>query len=186
MGQGVWIYTKAELAQHLIAGSWQQSLHKQPAGGGVKQGIKPWPWADTWPVARLQLSNYGIDMFVLAGGTGNTLAFGPGHLTASSDFDQQGAKIIAGHRDTHFNFLKNIVVGDKLVITDLTARRVEYKVESLEVVDSRQSRLNVLQDVDQLVLVTCFPFDAIEPTTLRYKVIAKPVVNQTFFEGRKL
>jgi sortase A len=124
-------------------------------------------------------------MFVLSGATGNTLAFGPGHLVASSDFDQQGTKIVAAHRDTHFNFLKNIVVGDKLVITDLDGRKLGYQVASLEIVDSRHSTLKLEQSIDQLVLVTCFPFDAMAPTTLRYKVIAKPVVNQAFLEGKK-
>ena len=29
--------------------------------------MKPWPWADTWPVARLVVPSLGIDQIVLEG-----------------------------------------------------------------------------------------------------------------------
>ncbi|MEQ8800451.1 MAG: hypothetical protein RLP45_00275, partial [Haliea sp.] len=43
-----WIHVKAMLAQHLLARAWLES-----AATGVAQ--KPWPWADTWPVAVLRV-----------------------------------------------------------------------------------------------------------------------------------
>ena len=44
------------------------------------------------------------------------MAFGPGHLSASSLPGQPGNSVIAGHRDTHFNFLQYVEVGESLVI----------------------------------------------------------------------
>ena len=43
---GVWIHAKAVLAQILLERAWQQTRD-----GGER--VRPWPWADTWPVARL-------------------------------------------------------------------------------------------------------------------------------------
>ena len=48
--QGAWIPAKARIAQVLLELAWQQSL----ISGGEKT-VKPWSWADTWPVARLEV-----------------------------------------------------------------------------------------------------------------------------------
>ena len=59
-GHGAWIQAKAWLAQVLIAQAWQRVL-----AGEVH--AKPWPWADTWPVARLSVPSLGIERYVLEG-----------------------------------------------------------------------------------------------------------------------
>ena len=41
---------------------------------------KPWSWADTWPVARIEVKRIGASAIVLAGSSGQALAFGPGHV----------------------------------------------------------------------------------------------------------
>jgi len=76
-GSGTWIYVKAKLAQVLLQRAWAVSLAGQ-------RDVKPWPWADTWPVARLVVPSLGIDQIVLAGAHGRTLAFGPGQLESGS------------------------------------------------------------------------------------------------------
>ena len=76
----------------------------------------PWPWADTWPVARLKSASREVDLIVLAGGSGRTLAFGPGHLSASAMPGEIGNTVIAGHRDTHFRFLRGVEKGELLSI----------------------------------------------------------------------
>jgi sortase A len=70
LGQGGYIYLKAQLAQLLIERAWQRALAGEAAP-------KPWPWADTWPVARLEAPAQGVSLFVLAGSSGRTLAFAP-------------------------------------------------------------------------------------------------------------
>jgi hypothetical protein len=37
----------------------------------------PWPWAYTWPIARLMLPFKEIELIVLNGAYGRSLAFGP-------------------------------------------------------------------------------------------------------------
>ena len=76
-GQGAYIHVKAELAQVLMARAWSETRTS-----GRK--TRPWHWADTWPVARLQAPEHGIEQVVLNGETGNVLAFGPGGAVSSS------------------------------------------------------------------------------------------------------
>ena len=76
-GSGAWIYVKARLAQVLLQRAWVSTLAGQ-------QDVKPWPWADTWPIARLVVPSQGIDQIVLEGAYRRTLAFGPGRLESGS------------------------------------------------------------------------------------------------------
>ena len=134
----------------------------------------PWPWADTWPVARLTAKSRDIDLIVLAGGSGRTLAFGPGHLSASALPGETGNAVIAGHRDTHFRFLRHVEAGELLSVESSKGRKHVYKVLGADVVDSRKASLVLDTDAAMMTLVTCYPFDAREPGgPLRYIVTAK-------------
>ncbi|TXS96763.1 class GN sortase [Parahaliea maris] len=165
------IYAKAALAPHLMARAWQATL----AEGGIH---KPWPWADTWPVARLQVPALGIDQFVLAGATGNALAFGPGLDAAGVLPGQDGTAVIAGHRDTHFRFLQQLLPAMAVRLQLPDGRRLEYRVTESKVVDTRLPVFRPAQQgAPNLELVTCYPFDAIRAGgPLRYIVRAEPPV----------
>ena len=115
-----------------------------------------------------------VDLIVLAGGSGRTLAFGPGHLGASALPGEIGNMVIAGHRDTHFAFLQEVRRGDRLGIESFGGATYVYEVTGLDVVDSRRGSLVLDTDVSALTLVTCYPFDALEPGgPLRYVVTAR-------------
>jgi sortase A len=162
--QALWIHVKARLAQHLIAQAWERTL-VQP---GSTQ--KPWRWADTWPVMRLQWPAGGEDLYVLAGSTGNALAFGPG-LAFGTAAITQGASVVAAHRDTHFAFLQQLKSGDTLRVQNEQGLWSTYRVAAITVEDSREGPLLLDPSRDSLTLVTCYPFDAITPGgPLRYVV----------------
>lgn len=158
-----WLPAKAVLAQCLLQTSWSQGV----ADG---EAHRPWPWADTHPVARLVQPRLGIDQIVLAGDSGRPLAFGPGWAEASArPGSAHGTTIISGHRDTHFAWLRELRSGDALQLESALGRR-DYRVASRQVVDSRTHRIAAAGD-DALVLVTCWPFDASAPRgPLRYVV----------------
>jgi len=166
-GQGVYIPAKAWFAQELMQRAWMR------AGAGEERAT-PWPWADTWPVARLTAKRRDIDLIVLAGGSGRTLAFGPGHLSASAMPGEIGNSIIAGHRDTHFQFLRKVEIGELLGMETARGQRHLYKVVGVDIVDSRRGSLVLDTDAAMLTLVTCYPFDALEAGgALRYVVTAR-------------
>ncbi len=170
LGSAGWIKAKAHLAQHLIGSAWEKTI---VADGAVE---KPWPWADTWPVARLEVPRHQVDLYVLAGATGNSLAFGPGYETASAKPGQAGVTVIGGHRDTHFEFLKNIKANTLLSLQLSTGERKVYQVRGARIVDTEvEPFLSTYTDRNELVLVTCYPFDALVPGgPLRYVVTARP------------
>jgi sortase A len=168
-GAGV-IKAKAWLAPVLIDRAWAQSL----AHNGSP--VKPWPWADTWPVARLLAPTQGVDLAVLAGDSGNALAFGPGHSLASAPLGSAGLAVIGGHRDTHFAFLQQLRAGAYLQLQLPDGELSTYQVEATRVVDASKSALTQNLEQEQLLLVTCYPFDAVWANgPLRYVVSARPV-----------
>jgi sortase A len=154
LGQAAYIAAKAELAQVLIGKAWQRTL----AG---EQAVKPWPWADTWPVARLEVPDRDVNLFVLAGANGRTIAFGPGHVFGTANPGEAGNSAIGGHRDTHLRFLKDVQIGERLVIERPDGRRVTYRVSDARVVDKSAVEVLGQSGPDRLTLITCWPFDAL-------------------------
>jgi sortase A len=149
-GQATTVQAKAWLAPILIARAWTDSqVHDVD--------VKPWPWADTWPVAKLTVPVLGIEQYVLAGTNGAALPFGPGHLSGTSLPGQDGTVVIAGHRDTHFEFAENLQPGTKIILESRDRRRSFYRVTRKHIVDSRTEELAVDDNQDRLILVTCEP-----------------------------
>lgn len=163
----LWIPVKAEIAQTLLTRAWHQTLAGNP-------DAKPWPWADTRAVAVLEVPRLGLEEIVLEGSSGRNLAFGP-TLVNGTPVDQTNDRILSGHRDTHFHFLKDLQKGDLLRLVTPAGSR-EYQVSWLEAVDIRQQQLVIDDDIERLTLLTCYPFDA--PTAggpMRWVVTAVPV-----------
>ena len=135
---------------------------------------RPWPWADTWPVARLEVPARGDSAIVLAGATGESLAWGPGHLAGSAPPGAPGNSVVAGHRDTHFAFLRELAAGDALRVERRDGGVVVYRVVGARVVHERDTRSLAGSDDRRLTLITCWPFDALRPGgPLRYVVTAE-------------
>jgi sortase A len=168
IGEGSWIYAKARLAQYLLQRAWVRTLAGETAA-------KPWPWADTHPVARMTVPSMRIDLIVLNGAYGRTLAFGPGYLESSAFPGSPGTTILTGHRDTHFAFVGRLKEGDEVLIGTVSGRTVHYRVLGTSIVDARIDSIRLADDEDELILLTCYPFDAISTGgPLRYMVRAIP------------
>jgi sortase A len=164
-----WIHAKAIVAQKLIAYSWERSRQSGFAR-------RPWPSADTRPIARLTVPSQGIDLYVLEGSSGRSLAFGPGHVSGTALPGSWGNAVIVAHRDTHFAFLRNLALGEEIVVESAPSALARYRVREVTVVDKGETRLLDPADAAQLTLITCYPFDAVLPgTTQRYVVIAERV-----------
>ncbi len=168
-GSGAYIVAKAHVAQVLLDLAWHRT---QSAG----EPVKPWPWADTRTVARLVAPGHGVDLYVLAGASGRTLAFGPGHLDGTAVPGMPGNSVLSAHRDTHFRFLADLGAGDELIVETPAGVRTRSLVTHTEIGDHRALRLPRESEAPTLTLVTCYPFDAIVPGgPLRYVVVADSV-----------
>jgi len=164
-GQGAYIHAKALLAQVLLERAFDESI----ASGGI---VKPWSWADTWPVARIEVKRLGASAVVLAGSSGQALAFGPGHVERTPDAGERGVAVYSAHRDTHFSFLRDVRAGDDIVVTRRDGRAFHYRVDGSAVVRYDASGIDPRATGHALALTTCWPFDAVTPGPLRYVVHA--------------
>ena len=168
LGHGIAINTKATLAQYLLRRAWGRTLAGEPRA-------KPWPWADTWPVARMRVPNHGVDLIVLAGATGSVLAFGPGLVSGTTVPGAPGVAVVTGHRDTHFRFLQRLKSGDEIVVETMGGHAARFVVDEAFVIDARTAVIGTGAGAARLVLLTCYPFDALRPGgPLRYVVVSVP------------
>src|SRR5664279_2989812 len=126
-GQGAYIHAKALLAQVLLERAFDQTL-------AIGHQVKPWSWADTWPVARIEVKRLHASAIVLAGSSGQALAFGPGHVELTPDAGERGVAVYSAHRDTHFRFLRDVVVGDEIDVTRSDGRMFRYLADASSVV----------------------------------------------------
>lgn len=168
IGQGVWISAKAEIAQVLLARAWTRAQEGETAP-------TPWPWADTWPVARLSVPSLGQHAIVLAEAGGEALAFGPSHLAATPSPGARGTSVIAAHRDTHFAFLRDVEIGDEVVLERADGARILFRITHTEIVHAERSGIQPEGGPARLALVTCWPFGSITPGPERYVVWAEKV-----------
>jgi sortase A len=161
IGRGAAIYAKAILAQYLLEDAFDRSL----ASG---EPVKAWPWADSWPVAKLEVPRLIASAIVLKGGSGEALAFGPGHLDSTPLPGNEGASVISAHRDTHFRFLRDIRLGDEIKVTRTDGAIYWFRVTSMDVVRWDASGIDPDREGYWLALATCWPFEAATPGDLRF------------------
>ena len=167
-GQGVWIGAKAEIAQVLLARAWTRAQEGETAP-------TPWPWADTWPVARLSVPQLNAHAIVLAEAGGEALAFGPAHLAVSPRPGDPGTSVIAAHRDTHFAFLRDAEPGQEVIVEHTDGSRSVFRITHSEIVHAERSGIVPEGGPARLALVTCWPFGSLTPGPERYVVWAEAV-----------
>jgi sortase A len=165
-GQGAYIHAKALVAQVLL----ERAFDKTIATGHL---TKPWSWADTWPVARIEVKRIGARAIVLAGSSGQALAFGPGHVELTPDAGERGTAVYSAHRDTHFRFLRDVKIGDEIDVTRDDGKTFRYRADATSVVRFDASGIDPLSDGHNLVLSTCWPFDALTSGPERYLLHAR-------------
>jgi sortase A len=141
-----WIEAKAYVGQVLIENAWQKSLEK-------KEFRKPWPWADTYPVARLSIQSQDQTLYVLAGDSGEALAFAPS-MTTHTSFRGQTIYLMQAHNDTHFTFLESLEDGDQLVLEQLSKTDV-FTVAEKRLLKKPQLMISDELDTAMLLLTSC-------------------------------
>lgn len=168
LSQGFYMDAKAKLAQVLIEHSWQQRAAGSPPP-------KPWWWADTRAVAKLEVPRLNKTLYVMQDDSGESLAFGPGHINASASLASDGHVMIAGHRDSHFGFLRDVKIGDQVSTTKFDSTKKRYSITDIYVLDSSKEDLQLYEHT-ALTMITCYPFDDFVPGgPLRLVVNAKAI-----------
>jgi len=146
-----WLPAKGWLSQQLISYSWHQTVD-------LKQESKPWPWADTYPIAKLSFKRLNKNIVVLNGSDPTTLAFSAGAIAPFNQVKSTQPFVVAGHQDSHFSFLEGVIMNDIISLADKDGQSQLYQVEAIDIVDASTGELPVLADDSKLVLITCYPF----------------------------
>jgi len=152
---------KAWLAPILVERAW--------AAGAEGSVHPPWPGADGKPAGLIEAPRQGIVRYVLSDASMRMLAFGPVAVKT------QAGEVYFGHNDTHFAFLRHLRKNDSLFITGDDRVRRAYRIIDFQVTEEDAIRVPLEEgnDHDRVVLVTCYPFDAlITNSSQRYVVTA--------------
>jgi sortase A len=174
LGLGCWYITtsgymlaKAHLSQFLIADAWQKTLED-------KKHHKPWSWADTYPIFEIKIPRINKGSYILEGASGRNMAFSAAHTSISGLPGQNKSTIISGHRDSHFDYLQELKLGDEIV-TYGQSKNLKFKVIELRVINSRLEKL-AIKNKNELILTTCYPFNSLQTGgDLRFVVHAIPI-----------
>ena len=123
------------------------------------------------PLALLRIPRLEIDVPVFEGTDDLVLNRGVGRIEGTAFPGEAGNIGIAGHRDGFFRPLKDIVVGDTIVL-DSTSETTTFLVEELHIVDPSDVWVLEATDTPSVTLVTCYPFYFIGSAPQRFIVRA--------------
>jgi sortase A len=130
-------------------------------------------------VARIEVKRLHASAIALAGSSGQALAFGPGHVEQTVDPGERGVAVYSAHRDTHFRFLRDVTIGDEIDVTRSDGKMFRYRADRSSVVRFDQSGVDPITDRHELVLSTCWPFDALTSGPERYLLHATLIETDT-------
>jgi len=109
------------------------------------------------PLAVVAMERLGIKAPVFAGTDDLVLNRGVGWITGTARPGEPGNSGIAGHRDGFFRALKDVVVGDSLVL-QTRSRRLVYRVDEIVIVFPENVEVLRPRGGRSITLVTCYPF----------------------------
>ncbi|HWB85383.1 MAG TPA: class D sortase [Bryobacteraceae bacterium] len=169
-------YVGSRLGQAEAANQFEQTIsHSAPAPGSFHAARlpepAPLPLQPGEAFAKLIIPRLHTDLYVIEGTGKRQLRHGPGHMTGSALPGKTGNCIIAGHRDTHFRVLKNIRKGDDIVLETQRGTFL-YRVDNLEVVSPKNTKVLQPAPDARLSLITCYPFYYVGAAPRRFAVQA--------------
>ena len=157
---------KAIIGQHYLEVAWQDSLKNNKLS-------KPWKSADFYMIGELKVPKLKISRVILNSVSGEALAWSIGRINNIGSSAKNEPIILAGHRDSHMQFMSKLNIGDKieLMMTDGVLKTYEI---SKTVITERPELKTFTHKIkmNSLVLTTCWPFNSSKQGTKRYLIIA--------------
>ena len=97
------------------------------------------------------------------------MAFGPAIIESSLESSNV---IIAGHRDSFFRNLGELIEGD-IIKLEKIGKKISYKISNIIITDPLDIKW-LKQDLDdRITLITCYPFNFIGEAPMRYILVGK-------------
>jgi len=123
-------------------------------------------------IGEIRIGRLGLSVVVVQGESEAILRRAVGHLARTALPGDEGNVVLAGHRDTFFRPLKDILEGDRITL-QTSQRAFEYVVESTSIVKPTDVGVIEPSGGHTLTLITCFPFHYIGPAPKRFIVVAR-------------
>jgi sortase A len=127
-------------------------------------------------IGQIEIPRIGLKAVIAEGDSPKILRKTVGHVPQTALPGQHGNVALAGHRDTFFRPLRNIRVGDHVLIKTRTDT-FQYEVDATTIVAPQDLGPLKSTRTHKLTLITCFPFDYIGPAPRRFIVRAREVLD---------
>lgn len=132
------------------------------------------PAADPTALGRIEIDRVGVAAIVKEGADEETLSRAVGLVPGSARPGEVGNMVLAGHRDTFFRPLRRVRLNDRIRLT-VPPNVYEYRVQSVRVVEPEETSVLDSKGVEELTLVTCYPFRYFGASPERFIVSATRV-----------
>ena len=129
-------------------------------------------------IATLSIPRIGLEAAIFRGSDELTLDRGLGWIPSTAEPGSPGNTGIAGHRDSFFRPLKDLVLDDRIELRTENASRT-YIVRSMTVVTPKQVEVLAPTSDAVLTLVTCYPFFA--PGDAPNRMIVRAIASDSIY-----
>ena len=129
---------------------------------------------DPFAVGRIEIPRLGVRAIIRRGADDETLDRAVGLLPGAASPGEAGNVVLAAHRDTFFRPLKKIRPADRIRLV-VPPNEYLYEVESTRIVTPQETSVLQSHGMEELTLVTCYPFGFLGPAPDRFIVSAKRV-----------
>ena len=158
---------KAIIGQHYLEVAWKESLKSNKLS-------KPWKSADFYMIGELKVPKLKVSRVILNSVSGEAMAWSIGRVTNLGNAIDKQPIILAGHRDSHMQFMSELNIGDKIELTMSDGVLTTYIISGTEVSDKPEVALSsVTLGSESLILTTCWPFNAMKSGDQRYLIFAE-------------
>ena len=162
---------KAIIGQHYLEVAWKESLKSNKLS-------KPWKSADFYMIGELKVPKLKVSRVILNSVSGEAMAWSIGRVANFNHALDKQPIILAGHRDSHMQFMSELNVGDKIELTMSDGLLKTYIISGREVSDKPEVALSTASlSRESLILTTCWPFDAMKSGDQRYLIFAEYITD---------
>ena len=157
---------KAIIGQHYLEVAWKESLKSNKLS-------KPWKSADFYMIGELKVPKLKVSRVILNSVSGEAMAWSIGRVTNLNHALDKQPIILAGHRDSHMQFMSELNIGDniELMMSDGNVR--SYIISKTEVSSKPEMSLSPISlNREILILTTCWPFNSLQSGDQRYIIFA--------------
>lgn len=127
---------------------------------------------ENMPAGIIRIPAVDIELPVFDGTEEYSLTRGAGRIEGTAPLGGAGNTGLAAHRDGYFRALKNIKVGDDILIETLDDDH-KYRIVDLSIVYPEDTYVLEPTETDSLTLVTCYPFYFVGSAPQRFIVRAE-------------